>query len=114
MTFPIAVLGSAVERVRGVIARARHDAHVWIFGHLGDGNLHVNVTGALSVDDELDDLVLNAVVEMGGSISAEHGIGTAKARHLPWQRSQEELDAMRAVRDALNPDRILNPAVLIP
>jgi FAD/FMN-containing dehydrogenase len=114
VTFPIAVLGSAVERVRGVIARARPDAHVWIFGHLGDGNLHVNVTGALSVDDELDDLVLNAVVEMGGSISAEHGIGTAKARHLPWQRSQEELDAMRAVRDALNPDRILNPAVLIP
>lgn len=114
VTLPIAVLGSAVERVRDLIAAARPDAHVWVFGHLGDGNLHINVTGAQGVDGELDDLVLEAVVAMGGSISAEHGIGTAKARHLPWQRSPAELDAMRAIRDALNPDRILNPAVLIP
>ena len=114
VTLPIVVLGSAVERVRDVIAAARPDAHVWIFGHLGDGNLHVNVTGTSAVDEELDDLVLQVVVAMGGSISAEHGIGTAKARYLPWQRSNEELDAMRAIRDALNPDRLLNPAVLIP
>ena len=114
VTLPIPMLGSAIERVRDVIAAARPDANVWIFGHLGDGNLHINITGAPSVDDELDDLVLGVVIAMGGSISAEHGIGTAKVRHLPWQRSPEELDAMRAIRAALNPDRILNPAVLIP
>ena len=52
------------------------------------------------------------MVACGGSISAEHGIGTAKARWLALDRTPDELAAMRAVKAALDPDRILNPAVL--
>ena len=62
-----------------------------MFGHIGDGNLHVNVTGVASGSHWLDDAVDRLVVEMGGSISAEHGIGTAKALYLPLDRSASEI-----------------------
>ncbi len=87
-------------------------ARVWIFGHAGDGNLHVNVTGADPDDERVDDAVLLLVAEHRGSISAEHGIGTAKKRWLHLSRSAQELDAMRAIKRALDPDGILNPHVL--
>jgi FAD/FMN-containing dehydrogenase len=56
--------------------------------------------------------VLRLAVELGGSISAEHGIGVAKARWLPLDRRPEDLAAMRAIKRALDPDGILNPGVL--
>ena len=79
---------------------------------MGDGNVHVNVVGPPADDEEVDDLVLGLVVERGGSISAEHGIGTLKARWLDRDRSAGEVAAMRAVKGALDPDGILNPGVL--
>ena len=65
-------------------------------------------------DEAVDDVVLGLVVERGGSISAEHGIGTLKRRWLARDRSVAEVDAMRAVKHALDPDGILNPGVLLP
>jgi FAD/FMN-containing dehydrogenase len=91
---------------------------VVVFGHLGDGNLHVNVTGVEPGDDTLattvERSVLEAVVAEGGSISAEHGIGTAKAAYLHLCRSPAEIAAFRAVKSALDPCGILNPHVLLP
>lgn len=112
VTLPQSRLGEFVARIRGVVAACAPGTRTWIFGHVGDGNVHVNVTGA-SVDvPALDEVVYGVVVEMGGSISAEHGIGTAKARYLAMQRSPAELAAMRAIKSALDPDGILNPHVL--
>ena len=74
----------------------------------------MNVTGVQPGDERIDDVVLNLVVERGGSISAEHGIGTAKKKWLPLNRSPTELAAMRAIKHALDPDGILNPNVLLP
>ena len=54
------------------------------------------------------------MVDLGGSISAEHGIGTAKVDYLSMQRSAGDLAAMRAIKSALDPDRIMNPNVLLP
>ena len=90
---------------------------VVVFGHLGDGNLHVNVTG-VSPDDVIlattvEREVLTAVVAEGGSISAEHGIGTAKAPYLHLCRSRAEIAAFRAVKAALDPHGILNPHTLL-
>ena len=65
-------------------------------------------------DTAIDDSVLGLVVERGGSISAEHGIGVAKKRWLERNRSASEVEAMRAVKAALDPDGILNPNVLLP
>ncbi|MGZ4690606.1 MAG: FAD-linked oxidase C-terminal domain-containing protein [Acidimicrobiia bacterium] len=99
--------------------RARVDAvapgtRVFLFGHIGDGNLHVNVIGPAADDPTVDDAVLDLVIEMGGSISAEHGIGIAKRAALARSAPPGELAAMRALKRALDPNDILNPGVLFP
>ena len=93
--------------------RERVGGRVVIFGHLGDGNLHVNVLDRPPDDEEVDEAVLALVAEHGGSISAEHGVGVAKRRWLGLTRSAEEIDAMSAVKRALDPGGILNPGVLL-
>ncbi len=96
------------------LAEVAPDAQVWLFGHIGDGNLHVNVTGVAPDDERVDEAVLTLVARRGGSISAEHGIGAAKRRWLHLARSDAEIDAFRAIKSALDPNGILNPHVLIP
>jgi FAD/FMN-containing dehydrogenase len=109
VTLPQQRLGEFVACVPDVVAQAEPGARTWIFGHVGDGNVHVNVTGAPPDAPALDRAIYELVVASGGSISAEHGVGTAKARYLPLQRSAEELAAMRAIKDALDPNGIMNP-----
>jgi FAD/FMN-containing dehydrogenase len=88
------------------------------FGHLGDGNLHYNVQApeggdmaAFLRDQELrvNELVFEQVKKFGGSISAEHGIGTLKAAKLPQYKSPVALSLMRSLKNALDPQGILNP-----
>ena len=62
------------------------------YGHVGDGNLHVNVLGPDSDDERVDDVVLGLVASMGGSISAEHGIGVAKAARLEMGRTHADIE----------------------
>ena len=112
VTVPIAGLAEFMATVPAVVRAVEPDAVTWQFGHVGDGNIHVNVTGVAPDADALDEHVYRYVVACGGSISAEHGIGTAKARWLPMNRSAGELAAMRAIKQALDPDNILNPSVL--
>ena len=95
-----------------VITAAAPGARTHLFGHLGDGNLHVNITGVAPDDEAPDDAVLRLVAEHGGSISAEHGIGRAKAPWLGLSRSPAEIAAFRAIKPALDPAGILNPGVL--
>jgi FAD/FMN-containing dehydrogenase len=83
-----------------------------LFGHLAEANLHVNVLGAAE-EDVVADAVLRLVAAAGGSISAEHGIGRAKARWLGLTRSPAEVAAMWAVKNALDPAGLLNPGVLL-
>jgi FAD/FMN-containing dehydrogenase len=97
-----------------VAAAGRGDARTWLFGHVGDGNVHVNVTGVAPGDEVVDGAVLELVASLGGSISAEHGIGRAKRRWLHLGRSPAEIDAFRALKRALDPSGILNPGVLLP
>lgn len=113
VTLPSRVLAEMVEQLPGVVAAVAPDAQVWLFGHVADGNIHVNVTGVAPDDEKLDDAVFRAVAEVGGSISAEHGIGTAKRRWLHLNRSDAELDAFRSIKRAFDPDGICNPHVLV-
>jgi FAD/FMN-containing dehydrogenase len=83
-----------------------------LFGHLAEANLHVNMLGTADREAATDE-VLRLVAGAGGSISAEHGIGRAKARWLGLTRSPAELAAMRAVKAALDPAGILNPGVVV-
>jgi FAD/FMN-containing dehydrogenase len=90
-------------------------ASVVSFGHLAEGNAHVNLIGVPedAADDAMD-AALRLVVEHGGSISAEHGIGRLKRRWLPLQRSAADIAAMRAIKHALDPGGILSPGTLLP
>ena len=114
----VAVPGEAlsrfIESVPAVVSEAAPGAQTWLWGHAAEGNVHVNVTGVGVDDERADDAVLHYVVHLGGSISAEHGIGTAKRRWLPLVLTQVEIEAYRAIKRALDPDGILNPNVLLP
>lgn len=114
VTLPSARLAAFIDEVPGVVYGVAPDARVWQFGHAADGNIHVNVTGVAPGDERIDDAVLRLVADMGGSISAEHGIGTAKKRWLHLNRSAAEIAAFRAIKSALDPAGILNPNVLLP
>ncbi|HXV01337.1 MAG TPA: FAD-binding oxidoreductase [Caulobacteraceae bacterium] len=109
----LAAAGAALEaRFPGV----RIDA----FGHVGDGNIHYDVLAAPGADQarhsaqrgEGARIVHDIVASMGGSISAEHGLGTMKTAEALRYKAPEEVAAMRAIRAALDPGRIMNPRVL--
>jgi len=114
VTLPGEVLGEFVDRVRGAVGKVDPRARVWLFVHAADGNVHVNVTGVDPEDDLVDDAVLRLTAELGGSISAEHGIGVAKRRWLRLNRSEGEIETFRAIKRALDPDSVLNPHALLP
>lgn len=114
VTLPAGELAGFAEEVGALVATVAPEARTWLFGHAADGNLHVNVTGVAPGDELVDDVVLTRVAELGGSISAEHGIGTAKRRWLHLVRTPAEIAAFRAVKAALDPDGVLNPGVLLP
>jgi FAD/FMN-containing dehydrogenase len=114
VTLPLSALATFCDDVVGVVERASPGARTFLFGHVGDGNIHVNVVGPAPHDDTVDHAVFALVAERGGSISAEHGIGTAKKASLHLNRSAAEISAFRAIKHALDPAGILNPNVLLP
>jgi FAD/FMN-containing dehydrogenase len=114
VTVPLAALAGFERRVRDVIEQAWPGARTILWGHLGDGNFHVNVLGPEPDDYRCDEAVLRLVAEVGGSISAEHGVGVAKRRWLGLTRSPAEIDTMRALKDTLDPHGILNPGAVLP
>ncbi len=114
VTLPLSNLPEFERRVRAAISTVRPEARPILFGHAGDGNLHVNILGLEPEDEVADDAVLRLVAELGGSISAEHGIGIAKLPWLELTRSKADIAAMRAIKRALDPAGILNPGVILP
>jgi FAD/FMN-containing dehydrogenase len=109
---PLHELSAFLERVPDVVTAAGGERTI-LFGHLGDGNVHVNVLGAEPDDIRVDDAVLELVLECGGTISAEHGVGISKARWLERARGEAEVAAMRAIKHALDPDNLLNPGAVL-
>lgn len=113
VTLPAPELAAFIDEAAGLVARTAPTARTWLFGHAADGNVHVNVTGLPADDEAVADSVLRRVAEVGGSISAEHGIGRAKRRWLHLARTPADLAAMRTVKAALDPSGICNPSVLL-
>jgi FAD/FMN-containing dehydrogenase len=112
VSVPAAHWADLAAGVAGVVAGADPDATVITFGHVADGNVHVNIVPAAAADGRHEDAVFSFVASLGGSISAEHGIGALKARWLPLVRSKAERDLFARIRRALDPAGILNPYVL--
>jgi FAD/FMN-containing dehydrogenase len=114
VTLPLPVLADFIDEIPRVVSGADERARTWLFGHAADGNVHVNITGVGSDDMTVDDRVLVFAAGLGGSISAEHGIGVAKRPWLHLNRSVTEIATFRALKKALDPAGILNPHVLLP
>jgi FAD/FMN-containing dehydrogenase len=105
-----------VEAARRNVTAAFPDAQMIFYGHAGDGNLHAIVgVGAMDsgIQHTLDSGIFSAVRAVGGSISAEHGIGISRAPFLAWTRTPRELQLMRTLKQALDPQNILNPGKLL-
>jgi FAD/FMN-containing dehydrogenase len=108
---PLGELAPFCDAVRAAMPAG---ARTILFGHLGDGNVHVNVLGPEVADERADDAVLELALSCGGTISAEHGVGVAKARWLERARGAGEVAAMRALKRALDPAGLLNPGAVLP
>jgi FAD/FMN-containing dehydrogenase len=113
VSLPISAMDAYVEDVHaGVELHFGAAARCWVYGHLGDGNLHVNVWTPqlqLADADRIAAVVYAPLRLLGGSISAEHGIGLEKKAHLALCRTPAELEAMRLLKRSFDPHHILNP-----
>jgi FAD/FMN-containing dehydrogenase len=112
VSVPLAVLADCADEIRAVVGSYPGVQEFGVFGHLADGNIHVEIYGPAPDDPDVDLLVFTVVARHGGSISAEHGVGRAKVDELPLCRSAAEIAAMRAIKAAWDPDGLMNPGVL--
>lgn len=112
ISIPLSVIPEFSEAVIKLLEERFPSARLVLFGHLADGNIHVNILNVDPDDYRIDHEIFRIVAHFGGSISAEHGIGRAKVRDLTLTRSRDDLDSMVAVKKALDPALVLNPGIL--
>lgn len=121
VSLPIGKLPAFLGAAHNVVQAISPGARPVPFGHFGDGNVHYNVTQPIDANKEaylalwpeMSRAVHDLVKQMGGSFSAEHGIGQLKRDELARLRSPVELDMMRAIKRALDPKGILNPGKIL-
>ena len=120
ISVPVSRVPEFLERATAALKARWPDCRVCAFGHIGDGNIHYNIAQPLGDDggafdrdrDAAAEIVHDIVAELGGSISAEHGLGAMKTEEALRYKSPVEVETMRAIRLALDPKRIMNPRVL--
>ena len=117
ISLPIGEMEAYTTNLKTSLAETIGEHNLYIFGHLGDGNLHVNV--AVKAEDYqrlcpvVEQLVYAPLAAFQGSVSAEHGIGLEKKPYLDVSRSANELALMRSLKQALDPGNILNPGKVV-
>lgn len=121
ISIPVSAMQDFLKRGDQMLAEICPDATLLAFGHVGDGNLHYNVRlppeleeeERTAVGDRISTGILDLVAELGGSFSAEHGIGSVKRRQLRRYRGGVEYELMRRLKETLDPQNILNPGKVI-
>ncbi|RMX06868.1 FAD-binding oxidoreductase [Corticibacter populi] len=121
VSLPISRIPAFVAAMLPQLAQAFPGARPIVYGHLGDGNLHFNVSAPAAIEpgswqlqtDAVNQVIHDAVAALHGSISAEHGIGQLKRHELPLYKSAIELDVMRRVKQALDPVGLMNPGKVL-
>ncbi len=118
---PVSRVAEFVEKATKAVEGALPGVRVCPFGHMGDGNLHFNLSQPEGMEtkaflarwEEMNRIVHDIAVSMNGTFSAEHGIGMLKKDELAHYRSQVELDLMRTLKRALDPNNIMNPGKVV-
>jgi FAD/FMN-containing dehydrogenase len=122
ISLPVSRIAAFCHETDALLAEAIPGVRLVNFGHLGDGNLHYNVQAPADGDpmaflareeERVNTLVYDAVLRHGGSISAEHGVGSLKLDKLPHYKSPVALEMMRAVKRALDPRNTMNPGRVV-
>ncbi len=122
ISVPVSRIPEFVAQTDAVLQREIPGVRLVNFGHLGDGNLHYNVQAPEGLDanaflrdqeDRVNVLVYDAVARFGGSISAEHGVGSLKTDKLPRYKSAVALGMMHAIKQALDPYNLMNPGRIV-
>jgi FAD/FMN-containing dehydrogenase len=121
ISLPVSQVPRFIDEVSAELAATFPGSRLFCFGHLGDGNLHFNLSRPLGTDnalwlkknDAVNDIVHAAVARFNGSISAEHGIGQQKVDELPRYKSALELEVMRTIKRALDPLQLMNPGKVL-
>lgn len=113
VSLPLSAIAAFASDSAALVARHAPEAVPVLFGHVGEGNLHLNV---LRCDSEQEAVIYTAMMELaaahGGNVSSEHGVGSRKRAYLKMSRQEADIVAMRAVKAAFDPTGYLNPAVL--
>ncbi len=121
VSVPVGSVANFIEAAEQAVLAYLPGTRVVAFGHVGDGNIHFNLSqpkdsdaaSFLAMREPLATVVYDVVVRFGGSISAEHGVGQAKREHLRHYKSETELTLMARLKSALDPDHLLNPGKVI-
>lgn len=115
---PRSKVPDVIRRIEAI--QKRYDIPIVNFGHAGDGNIHVNIMIDKSIPGQLEKAheaikeVFQAALDLGGTMSGEHGVGLAKQSYIPMELSADQVGAMRAIKSALDPNNILNPGKILP
>ena len=115
ISVPVSKIPEFIAHCDAALRSAWREAEIYCFGHVGDGNLHYNIGPAslLAQRDAVNRIVYDAVARLGGSISAEHGLGQLKRDAIRSQKSALEMELMRAVKSALDPKGLMNPGKVL-
>ena len=117
ISLPITHMNEYVDTLESKLKQTWPDAaDLVVFGHLGDGNLHIMITVRDASADsrrQVEELVYGGLTQYHGSISAEHGVGLEKRDYLALSRSPEEIAVMKTMKQALDPKGLLNPGKVL-
>ena len=115
ISVPVSKVPELIARLGAALEKAFPGKRIFCFGHVGDGNLHYNIGDAalLARREEVSRLVYAEVAALGGSISAEHGLGQLKREEIAHHKAPLEMELMRAVKRALDPQGLMNPGKVV-
>lgn len=113
ISVPVSRMADFLAAAPAAVLAAAPEARPLAFGHVGDGNVHFNVLAPEATADRISAVVYDLVAKLGGSISAEHGIGRSKVALLPRYKDELSLSLMRSLRATLDPAGLFNPGKLV-
>jgi FAD/FMN-containing dehydrogenase len=117
VALPLDLVGSFLEQANAKVVEADSGAEPFYIAHLGDGNVHYGVypsSDDAALKDQIVEIIEDVVESLGGSFSAEHGVGLSKLNTMRRRKDPVALDMMRKIKGVLDPNGILNPGKLIP